>query len=249
MRFTDRAVRSDGGPRGRAGPGLMVSKPEMTTGRANRSARAVSVLIADDHEVARHGIRAILESERDLRVVAEAGNGREVMEKIKSCVPDVVLMDIGMPEMNGMETTRRLRQEFPNIEVLILTMHFSEELLNEAVQAGAKGYVLKNDADEELIGAVHSVSRHRSYYSSKFSTTTDGGPANSPFKNPQNLSGREYEVLQMLAEGRSNKEVARALKISVKTVETHRANVMRKLNAHTLSELVRYAIRNRIAQP
>ena len=131
----------------------------------NGTPQRTSILIADDHEVARRGFRAILELEPDLRVVAEAIDGREAVEKAKACAPDVILMDIGMSDINGMEATRRLQKELPNTEVLIVTMYYSLELLEEAVQAGAKGYLLKSDADTELIVAIHALCRHRSYFS------------------------------------------------------------------------------------
>jgi len=136
--------------------------------------RGTSILIADDHEMARRGFRAILESEPDLHVVAEAGDGREAIEKAKLCVPDVILMDIGMSEMNGVEATRRLQKELPDTEVLIVTMYLSVELLKAAVQAGAKGYLLKTDVDSELVSAIHSLCRHQPYFSPRVVAVQDG---------------------------------------------------------------------------
>jgi DNA-binding NarL/FixJ family response regulator len=142
--------------------------------RAQQSANSVSILIADDHEVARRGLRAILESDPDLYVVAEASDGREALEKAKAYTPSVILMDIGMPKMNGVEATRQLHKELPEAQVLIITMHFSEELLKEAMGAGAMGYLLKTDADSELVSAIHSLSRQQCYFSPRFDCRASG---------------------------------------------------------------------------
>jgi len=209
----------------------------------------VSILIADDHDIARRGLRAILEAEPGIHVVDEAANGREAVEKAKVQTPQVVLMDIGMPEMNGVEATRRLHSDLPSAEVLILTMHFSEELLKEAVQAGALGYLLKSDADRELIEAVHAVGRHRPYFSARFRDLVASSDEHAGGGGAPSLTSREREIAQLLAEGRTNKEIAAELKVSVKTIETHRISLMRKLNLHSLSELVRYAIRKGMVLP
>ena len=147
----------------------------MRTEQQSASSQGISILIADDHEVARRGFRAILESEPDLHVVAEASNGREAVEKAAACIPGVVLMDIGMSEMNGMEATRRLHDELPDVDVLIVTMHFSEELVKEAMLAGAKGYILKTDVDRELIAAIRTLRRHEPYISSRCDDLWAGG--------------------------------------------------------------------------
>lgn len=218
----------------------------MLNDRYGANPRGTSILIADDHEVARRGFRAILECEPDLHVVAEASDGREAVEKAKTFTPCIILMDIGMPNLNGMEATRQLQRELPESQVLIVTMHSSEELLKEAMQAGAKGYLLKTDADRELITAIRSLCRHRSYFSPRFRGSLESGaPAASA---PVELTPREREVVKLLAEGCSNAEAAKLLKVSPKTIETHRITIMRKLDIHSLSELVRYAIRNSLVE-
>ena len=226
----------------------MLGTDTMVKRHKGNSPHDVSILIADDHDIARRGLRAILEAEPDLHVVDEAANGREAVEKAKMRSPQVVLMDIGMPEMNGVEATRRLHSDLPDAEVLILTMHFSEELLKEAVQAGAHGYLLKTDADRELIAAVHALGQHRPYFSARFRDMMASG-ADNPSDTAPPLTSRERETVQRLAEGRTNKEIATELGIAVKTVESHRISIMRKLNVHSLSELVRYAIRNGLVLP
>ncbi len=192
------------------------------------------ILIADDHEVVRKGVRSILESEPGLEVVAEASNGREVVERATATKPDVVVLDIGMPELNGLEATRHLLKASPKSEVLILTVYETEELIREVLRAGARGYVLKSDAGRLLLSAVETVSAHKPFF-----TSHQKQPA-TPF------TPREREVLQLLAEGRTNKEVAAVLGIGLKTVETHRMNLMAKLGVHSVVELVHYAIRNGI---
>jgi DNA-binding NarL/FixJ family response regulator len=184
-------------------------------------------------------------------VCAEAANGREAAEKAGQFKPDVAVLDIGMPLLNGVEATRQIRKISPKTEVLILTMHDSEALIQEVLEVGARGYILKDDADRNLIAAVSTVSRHKPYLSSRvsgvFSKTiqTLGGGAGS---DRRRLTPREREIVQLLAEGKSNKEIAVLLGISVKTAETHRANIMLKLDIHSVTELVRYAVRNRIIQ-
>lgn len=221
----------------------------MVKDRYGASPQRTSILIADDHEVARRGFRAILESEPDLHVVAEASDGCEAVEKAKAYGPCIILMDIGMPRMNGVEATRKLQKEVPESLVLIVTMHSSEELFKEAVQAGAKGYLLKSDADHELITAIRSLCRRRTYISPRFGGLQEAAAPRASVNELGELTGREREVVRLLAEGRSNAEAATLLKISIKTVETHRVSIMRKLNIHSLSELVRYAIRNLLIQP
>jgi len=196
------------------------------------------ILIADDHEVVRKGVRSILESEPGLEVVAEASNGREVVERATATKPDVVVLDIGMPELNGLEATRHLLKASPKSEVLILTVYETEELIREVLRAGARGYVLKSDAGRLLLSAVETVSAHKPFFTSH--PAADQKQPATPF------TPREREVLQLLAEGRTNKEVAAVLGIGLKTVETHRMNLMAKLGVHSVVELVHYAIRNGI---
>ena len=207
------------------------------------------ILVADDHHVVRAGLRTLLETKSGWQVCAEAANGREAAEKAGQFKPDVAVLDIGMPLLNGVEATRQIRKISPKTEVLILTMHDSEALIQEVLEVGARGYILKDDADRNLIAAVNTVSRHKPYLSSRvsgvFSKQTVGGNAGS---DRRRLTPREREIVQLLAEGKSNKEIAVLLGISVKTAETHRANIMLKLDMHSVTELVRYAVRNRIIQ-
>jgi DNA-binding NarL/FixJ family response regulator len=210
------------------------------------------ILIADDHHVVRTGLRALLESKTGWQVCAEAANGREAVEKAGQLKPDVAVLDIGMPLLNGVEATRQIRKLSPKTEVLILTMHDSELLVQEVLGAGAHGYILKDDADRNLIAAVDALGRHKPFLSTRVSEAAAKMPAGddsaSNRSSRSRLTPREREVLQLLAEGKSNKEVAEILHISVKTAETHRANIMLKLDFHSITELVRYAVRNKIIQ-
>jgi len=214
----------------------------------------VRILVADDHHVVRTGLRALLESQTGWRVCAEAANGREAVEKARELKPDVAVLDIGMPLLNGVETTRQIRKLSPKTEVLILTMHDSELLVQEVFEAGAHGYILKDDADRNLIAAVDALRRHKPYLSSRVSEAVSqaallarDGPERGRSSRSR-LTPRQREILQLLAEGKSNKEIAGVLGISVKTAETHRANIMLKLDFHSITELVRYAVRNKIIQ-
>jgi len=211
----------------------------------------VRILVADDHQVVRTGLRALLESKTGWQVCAEAANGREAVEKAGQLKPDVAVLDIGMPLLNGVEATRQIRKLSPHTEILILTMHDSELLIQEVLGAGAHGYILKDDADRNLVAAVDALRRHKPYLSSRVSESVSNPAGPDGSFNPSSrsrLTPREREVLQLLAEGKSNKEVAGILGISVKTAETHRANIMLKLDFHSVTELVRYAVRNKIIQ-
>lgn len=210
------------------------------------------ILIADDHAVVRAGLRALLESRSAWEVCAEASDGREAVEKAIKLKPDVAVLDIGMPLLNGVEATHRIRASSPDTEVLILTMHESDDLVQQVVQAGARGYILKDDADRVLLAAVDSLSHHNPYFSTRVNALADSPPTapRDDAKPPRTrLTPREREILQLLAEGKSNKEVASLLCISVNTAEAHRANIMLKLNFHSLAELVHYAVRNKIVKP
>jgi DNA-binding NarL/FixJ family response regulator len=212
------------------------------------------ILVADDHHVVRTGLRALLESKSGWKVCAEAANGREAVEKASAQKPDVAVLDIGMPLLNGVETTRQIRKLSPETEVLILTMHDSDLLVQEVLEAGARGYILKDDADRNLLAAVDALRRHKPFLSSRVSEvasktvppSSDGSARERSSRS--RLTPREREILQLLAEGKTNKEVAWFLSISVKTAETHRANIMLKLGFHSVTDLVRYAVRNKIIQ-
>jgi DNA-binding NarL/FixJ family response regulator len=185
--------------------------------------------------------------------VGEATTGREAVDAVKRLQPDVVVMDMSLPELNGLEATRQILKEAPRTEVLVLTMHHSEELVRDVLHAGARGYVLKSDADASLINAVDSLRRHKPFLTGKVTEVVlddylrrdDEDAADEPHSA---LTPREREIIQLLAEGKSNKEAASTLSLSVKTIEAHRANLMRKLRLRSVSDLVRYAVRNRIVQ-
>lgn len=211
------------------------------------------ILIADDHEMIRQGLRKVLEEHAGWKVCGEAGNGREAVALAKTLRPDVVVLDFAMPELNGLEATRQIRQALPRTEVVILTMYESDRLAREALAAGARGFVMKNDAGRVLVTAIEQLSQHRPFFTSSISEMILNGflnPAPPAGRKPRSpLTAREREILQLIAEGKSTKEVATLLAISVKTAETHRVNLMRKLGLHSVGELVRYAIRNEIVQP
>jgi DNA-binding NarL/FixJ family response regulator len=207
----------------------------------------VRILIADDHGVVRKGLRALLDSRRGWKVCAEAANGREAIAKAKTLKPDVAILDIGMPGLGGVEATRQIRKASPNTEVLILSAHGSEKLTREVLGAGALGYLLKEDADHNLFAAVDALRRHTPFFTSKIAEWVARDKRGARAKMPRSLlTPRQRETIQLLAEGKSNKEVAALLHISVKTVETHRANIMLKLDLHSVTDLVHYAIRNEI---
>ena len=208
------------------------------------------LLIADDHAVVRAGLRALLESRKGWQVCAEAADGRDAVEKATKHKPDVIILDIGMPLLNGVEAARRIRKALPQSEILILTMHESDELVQQVVEAGARGYILKDEADRVLHAAIDALRQHKPYFSTRVSEAADTaeprGNGDSGRVSRSRLTSREREILQLLAEGKSNKEVATLLNISVNTVEAHRANIMLKLDFHSLADLVMYAVRNRI---
>jgi len=206
-------------------------------------------LIVDDHPVVRKGLRALVESRRGWRVCAEAANGREAIAKARAAKPDVAIVDIGMPGLGGIEATRQIRKVSPQTEVLILSAHGSERLARELLDAGARGYLLKEDADVNLLEAIGALRKHTAFYSPKIAAWVARDERRARGKAPRDvLTPRQRETIQLLAEGRSNKEVAATLGISVKTVEAHRAHIMLKLNLHSVTELVHYAIRNDIVQ-
>jgi len=214
----------------------------------------LQILIVDDHAVVRRGVRSLLESQPDWEIAGEATTGREAVELAKQLQPDIVVMDLSLPELSGLDATRHILKESPRSEIVVLTMHHSEELAREALQAGARGYVLKSDADQSLIAAIESLRQHKPFLTStvtefvlddykRRAETDEHGVAHAA------VTAREREIIQSLAEGRSNKEAAALLGISVKTIEAHRANIMRKLRLRSVSDLVRYAIRHKIVRP
>jgi len=215
----------------------------------------IRILLADDHALMRRGIRDLLASDSELDIVGEAGDGREAVQLADRLKPDVMIMDLAMPELNGLDAIRQIRKEVPEIELLVFSMHDSEELIREVFAAGARGYVLKSDVAVYLIEAVKSLARHKPFFTPRISEAilnslvSGAGHSNIEPPRPGPLSAREREILQLLAENKSNKDIAKTLGISVRTVETHRRSVMQKLDANSIVELVHYAIRNGIVQP
>ena len=210
----------------------------------------VRILLADDHMVVRRGLRALLESRSDYSVCAEASDGREAVELALRHSPDVVVLDISLPVLNGIDATVQIRKSLPETEILIFTMHDSDTTIQEVLHAGARGYILKCEVDEQITNAIEALSRHRTYFSNKVSDTLLGVILqNGESEDRANhLTSREREILQLVAEGSSNKRIALALGISAKTVETHRAAFMRKLKLHSTADVTRYALRNKIIQ-
>jgi DNA-binding NarL/FixJ family response regulator len=209
---------------------------------------AVRIMIADDHVIVRRGLQALLAMRSDFIVCAEAQDGRQAVEAALQHKPDVAIIDVSLPFLNGIEVTRQIRRGSPLTEVLVFTMHDNEELIGEALRAGARGYILKSEAEEQVIKAVETLARRRPFFSSNVSETLLETFNSGATIHPIGLTPREREIVQLIAEGNSNKMVARALDISVKTVETHRAAAMRKLSLDSTAALVRYALRNRLTQ-
>jgi DNA-binding NarL/FixJ family response regulator len=209
----------------------------------------MKILLADDHQIVREGLRSLLNQHEDMEVVAEARNGRDAVQLAQELQPDVVVMDVGMPGLNGIEATRQITAREPEAKVVALSMHSDRRFMGEMLKAGAKGYLLKDGAFEELATAIRSVVADKVYLSPRIAdvvvddyvrrTPGQGGDTSAFAK----LTPREREVLQLMAEGRATKEIALDLKVSIKTVETHRRQIMEKLNIHSVAELTKYAIR------
>lgn len=209
------------------------------------------ILVVDDHEAVRRGLKAVLEDHAEWTVVGEAATGREAVEKARALKPHVVILDMTMPELNGLEATRSILKAVPDARVLVLTQHDSEQLVRAFLQAGALGYMTKSDAASDLVTAVESLQQGRPFFTAHVARAVlDGylkslGEESGPSTD---LTPSERQIIQLLAEGRTNKEVAARLDISVKTVETHRAHIMRKLDLRSVTDLVRYAVRNNLLQ-
>jgi two-component system, NarL family, response regulator NreC len=202
------------------------------------------ILLADDHAVVRQGFRMILAAQPSLEIVGEASNGREAVELAERLQPDVVVMDVTMPELNGIEATRRLAQLAPRARVLALSMHKDSVYVREILRAGARGYLLKDALDKDLVAAVEAVARGEAYLSPAIADAVLNDYRKHVSDPIDLLTSREREVLQMIAEGKTNKEIATVLNLSVYTVDAHRGRIMEKLNLHSAPELVRFAIRN-----
>jgi DNA-binding NarL/FixJ family response regulator len=210
--------------------------------------RKIRVMLADDHTILREGIKGLLEKADDIEVVGEAGDGSEAVAKAQQLSPDVVLMDITMPGMNGLEATRQIKVLKPEIKVLILTMHESNQYISQFLRSGASGYVLKDTAASELAGAIRAVDAGNAFLYPSIARKLLDGYLQRPEEGGESesddgLTEREREVLKMVAEGRTNREIAETLSLSIRTVQAHRANLMGKLHMHDRTELVRYAIR------
>jgi DNA-binding NarL/FixJ family response regulator len=213
--------------------------------------RNLRIVVADDHPLMRRGICDLLESEPGWKVVAEASNGREAVEAMTGSKPDILVIDLAMPELNGLTATREILRALPKTGVVLLTMHKTEQVIREVLESGARGFVLKSDAGQNLVAAVKAVAAGKPFFTPNVadvvlkgylrSNSKSGSRANLPV-----LTTRELQVMQLLAEGKANKAVANAMQISVKTVEAHRSNINRKLSFKTTSDLVRYAVRNGI---
>ena len=210
--------------------------------------KKIRILLADDHRMVRQGFKLILQGQDDMAVIGETGNGREAVEMAQSLKPDVVVMDVTMPELNGIEATRRIRETEPFVRVLALSVHRDGVYVREIVRAGAEGYILKESADSELIAAVRAVAQGNSYLSPEIA----GSVLKDYRKHATNpvdlLTSREREVLQLIAEGKTNKEIATGLNLSVYTVDGHRTRIMEKLGLHSVGELVRFAVRNGLVE-
>jgi len=214
--------------------------------------KTLRILIADDHDIVREGLKTLLAAGKHFHVCGEAATGREAVALALDLKPDVAVLDFSMPDLNGLEATRRIRKALPKTEVLILTMHDSETLAREVLAAGARGFVVKTHAKRQLVAAVTALAQHQPFFAGAVSAPALAAllhPAQSaPNLAPDRLTPREREVVQLIAEGRTSKDIALELGLSVKTADAHRANVMRKLDLHSVSKLVRYAVRNNIAQ-
>jgi DNA-binding NarL/FixJ family response regulator len=215
--------------------------------------KKLRILVADDHGLMRRGTRALLEARHGWRVVGEAANGREAVEKAIRLKPDVVIVDISMPELDGVEVVRQVRQAIPDTKVLVLTMHESDQMVQRALDAGALGYILKSDLTECLAVAVRAVSEGKRFLTPKVSEIVLDGFLKTGSEHQQGeragaqTTSRELEILRLLAEGKANKEIAAMLGIAVRTVETHRSKIMLKLGIHSLAELIHYAMDHGIA--
>jgi DNA-binding NarL/FixJ family response regulator len=212
------------------------------------------LVVADDHALMRRGICDLLEAEPGWEVVAQAVNGREAVDAVARTRPDVLVIDLAMPELNGLTAAREILRSFPKVEIVLLTMHNTDQTIREVLECGARGYVLKSDAEQDLIVAVKAVAQGKPFFTPSVAEVVLKGYLrhNARPETPeraQELTTREREVVQLLAEGKGNKEVAVAMRVSVKTVEAHRSNINRKLSIRSTSELVRYAVRNSIVAP
>jgi DNA-binding NarL/FixJ family response regulator len=212
--------------------------------------KTLRILLTDDHDIVRDGLRTLLAQEEHWAVCGEAASGREAVKRAIQLRPEIVLMDVSLPDMDGLEATRRIRRALPQTEVAVLTLHTSETMMREAFQAGAKAFVIKTDVRHDLIPAVEALSRHEPFFTSRTSAVAlkefyHNGNASAETRHAnQKLTQRQAQIVQLVAEGKASKEIAARLGLSVRTVEAHRANVMLKLGLHSVGSLVRYALEN-----
>jgi DNA-binding NarL/FixJ family response regulator len=235
----------------------LTGESEVQRFSSSPTTRPLRILAADDHDILRRGLKQLLTSRPGWEICAEAKTGREAVALAEQHKPDIVVMDVSMPDLNGLEAARRIHKVLPKTGIIMLTLHFSDQLVKDIVESGARAYVMKSDADRDLVNAVEALSHNRTFFTARaadmllndFSERVSAPvPLTPQPPTPSRLTSREREIVQLLAEGKSSKEVAVALGISVKTAETHRANIMRKLQLHSVSELVRYAIKNQIIE-
>jgi len=213
---------------------------------------ALRILICDDHDLIRRGMKMLLEAREGWTICGEAHTGRDAVEMATKLRPDVAVLDITMPELNGLDAAKRIKKASPQTEILIFSVHYSDELVRQVIEAGLRGYIIKSDSDRDLVAAVETLSKHKPFFTppareAMLKKVNTGEPIAE--SRETKLTSREREILQLLAEGKSSKEVASSLNLSVKTAETHRSNIMRKLRIHSVSELVLYAVRNRMVEP
>ena len=209
----------------------------------------VRILVADDHEIVRRGVCALLKSQNGWEVCGEVSDGRQAMKEVSTLNPDVVILDIGMPNLNGLDATRQILKKHPNTKILILTLHGSREVVRAVLRSGARGLLLKSDAAGDLVPAVTAVQQGATYFAPKLAEfadlASDDGPSSPGISQ---LTPREREIVQLFAEGNTCRQVAEALGLSIKTADTHRSKIMRKLNIHSIRDIVLFAIRNNIVQ-
>jgi DNA-binding NarL/FixJ family response regulator len=212
------------------------------------------ILVADDHDLIRRGLKALLESHHGWEICGEAHTGSEAVGKAQELKPDIAILDIGMPDLNGLEAARKIRKASPQTKILVLSVHYSDQLIRDTVETGVHGYIVKSDSDRDLVRAVEALTSHKPFFTpratevlaSTVNVTACSLASNQGAKDRH--TSREREVVQLLCAGRTSREVAERLGTSIKTVETHRANIMGKLEIHSVTQLVRYAVRNQIAQ-
>jgi DNA-binding NarL/FixJ family response regulator len=212
----------------------------------------IKVLIADDHDLMRRGIKAIIETKKGWEVCGEVRTGAQAVAKAKELKPDIAILDITMPELNGLEAAKRIQKLSEKTEILMLSVHYSDQLIREVIEAGIRGYIVKSDSDRDLSIALDNLANHKPFFAPRVTevilNSSSGGVSPRTEGPRSRVTSREREIIQLLSEGKSSKEVAVLLNISVKTAETHRANIMRKLQIHSVSDLVRYAVRNQIIE-